>query len=156
MSRLAAVVVAVATVAIALWLLYTPATVAPPSEPERVVAHADVETAPAVPPAVSPASAKLAELRAQSPSVLAGTFVTAIRAAGYLCEDVIGVDQGEPDAPVWRARCPDLRAYLVGVNETGGFTVEPTLDHWDAVTPPAAPPLRGNPPEPLGPREPRR
>lgn len=158
MKRFAALVAAAAGVALALWWLQAPVPEAPP--PGRVLAHADVEPAPspapAAPPAVSPASAKLAELRAMSPSVLGTTFVTAIRGAGYVCEDVTAVDQGEAGAPVWRASCPDFRAYLVGVSEQGAFTVEPTLDHWDAVAPPVVPAPQRNPPDLLGPRDLRR
>ncbi len=159
--RWAAAVVVAVGVAVALWLLRSPAPVPPQAapEPERVLAHADAVPAPLPTPASaeSPANARLAELRAMSDSVLRSTFVVAIRSAGFLCEDVVGVDQGEAGAPVWRARCPDLRAYLVGVNDAGGLSVEPTLDHWDAVAPavmPVVPPR--NPLDLLGPRDPRR
>jgi hypothetical protein len=91
-----------------------------------------------------------------SESVRNSTFVIAIRAAGFVCEDVIGVDQAEAGAPAWRTRCPDLLAYLVRVGDDGGLAVEPTLDHSDSVVPRPIPVPQGNPPDLLGPREPRR
>ena len=155
MKRVAVVlIVAAAAVAGAAWFLREPAAFAPTQAPAREVAHAAIAAAPA--PADSPASRKLDEVRAMSETVRNSTFVIAIRTAGYVCEDVIGVDQAEAGAPAWRARCPDLRAYLLSVGDDGGLGVEPTVDHWDSVVPPFMPVPRGNPPDLLEPREPRR
>jgi hypothetical protein len=155
MKRLAGSVVAAATV-LAAWLWFgRPAPVVAPSPQPLHVSTAEVQAprAPAVTP--SPPSGKLAELRAMSPTFLASTLLIAIRDAGFVCEDVVDVDQSEPDSPVWRAHCRDLKAYLVRVADSGALAVEPTLDHWDAITPPPRMPVA---PEPdiIGPRDPRR
>lgn len=157
MKRVAAALgAAAAIVAAAVWWLQAPHE-APPPEPPRILARAEPRKPPP-PPADSPAARKLAELRAMSESVRNGTFVIAIRAAGFVCEDVTRVDQAEPDAPVWRAHCPDLLAYLVSVRDDGGLAVEPTLDHWDGVPPaiPIRPAPEASPPDLLTPRDPRR
>ena len=158
MRRLAvALGVAAAAVAGVAWWSHEPAEVAALPEQPRVLANAEVAAAqtpaPVFAPADSPASRKLDELRTMSASVRNGTFVIAIRAAGFVCEDVVGVDQAEAGAPAWRARCPDLRAYLLSVAADGGLAVEPTLDHWDAVYPPIVP---LEPPESIAPIVPRR
>jgi hypothetical protein len=157
MKRLAAALaVAAVVVAAAMWWPRAPEERAPAPETQRVLAHADAP--PSTPPAApteSPAARKVAELRALSESVRNSTFVIAIRAAGLVCEDVIGVDQIELGAPAWRARCPDLRAYFVRVTDAGELAVEPALAHFDSVVPAiVAPP--GNPPDLLQPREPQR
>jgi hypothetical protein len=148
------VLAAVAT-GVALWLRAPDEIAAPPKLP-RVLAPAEVRAA--APPAESPAARKLDELNAMSESVRNSTFVIAIRAAGFVCEDVIGVDQAEAGAPAWRARCPDLHAYLVNVRDDGGLGVEPTIDHFDSVAPvfPVRPAPQNGPPDLLGPPDPRR
>ncbi len=152
MKRLAVTLGGVAAVVAGLaWWLREPAWVDTPPERPRVLAHAEV-AASASAPADSPASRKLDELRTMSESVRNSTFVIAIRTAGFVCEDVVGVDQAEAGAPAWRARCPDLRAYLVRVADDGGLAVEPTIDHWDAVFPP----LPVQSPDPIAPIVPRR
>jgi len=67
-----------------------------------------------------------------SQSVRNSTFVIAIRAAGFMCEDVVDVYAGA-DVPAWRARCRDSRAYYVRVADEGELAVEPTLDYFDSV-----------------------
>ncbi len=104
----------------------------------------------------SPASRKLDELRTMSESVRNSTFVIAIRAAGFMCEDVVDVYAGA-DAPAWRARCRDSRAYYVRVADAGELAVEPTLDYFDGVGAPRVVEfddrgLRDRAPEPLEPR----
>ncbi len=132
MKRLAvALGMAAAAMAGAAWWLYEPAEVAATPEPPRVLARAEVPAAPAV-SAGSPATHKLDELRTMSESVRNGTFVIAIRAAGFMCEDVVDVYAGA-DVPVWRARCRDSRAYFVRVADAGELIVEPTLDYFDGV-----------------------
>jgi len=147
--------VAAAAVAGAAWWLHEPAGVATKPEQPRVLAQAEIPSAPAA--AESPASRKLDELRTMSESVRNSTFVIAIRAAGFMCEDVVDVYAGA-DAPAWRARCRDSRAYYVRIADAGELAVEPTLDYFDAVTPRVIDSERGRPdptalpPEPLEPR----
>jgi hypothetical protein len=133
MKRLAvAFGVATAAVAGATWWLREPGETATTPEQPRVLAHAEV---PAAPAPDSPASRKLDELRTMSESVRNSTFVIAIRAAGFMCEDVVDVYAGT-DAPAWRARCRDSRAYYVRVADSGEFAIEPTLDYFDSVIAP--------------------
>jgi hypothetical protein len=134
MKRLAvALGVAAAVVVGAVWWLQESADVETTPEQPRVLAHVEVVAAPA--PADSPASRKLDELRTMSESVRNSTFVIAIRAAGFMCEDVVNVYAGA-DVPTWRARCRDSRAYYVRVADAGALTVEPTLDYFDGVAAP--------------------
>lgn len=159
MKRLAvAVGVAAAALAGAGWWLQRPAEVAFVPEPPRVLAHADVPVAAPL-PADSPASRKLDELRTMSESVRNSTFVIAIRAAGFMCEDVVDV-YAAADAPAWRARCRDSRAYFVRVADAGELAVEPTLDFFDSVAAPVTIDSDRNRPDrtvvPLEPSEPRR
>ena len=131
MKRLAvALGVAAAAVAGVAWWLHEPAEVATTPEQPRVLAHAEVPGAPAS--AESPAGRKVDELRTMSESVRNSTFVIAIRAAGFMCEDVVDVYAGA-DAPAWRARCRDSRAYYVRVADAGELAVEPTLDYFDGI-----------------------
>jgi hypothetical protein len=131
MKRLAVAlgVAAAAVAGVAGWL-HEPAEVATTSEQPRVLAQAEVPSAPAA--AESPASRKRDELRTLSESVRNSTFVIAIRAAGYMCEDIVDVYAGA-DVPAWRARCRDSRAYYVRVADAGELAVEPTLDYFDGV-----------------------
>jgi hypothetical protein len=133
MKRLAVALGVAAVVAGVAWWLHEPAEVAPRPEGPRVLAHAEVPSAPVS--AESPASRKLDELRTMSESVRNGTFVIAIRAAGFMCEDVVDV-YASADVPAWRARCRDSRAYYVHVADAGELAVEPTLDYFDSVVAP--------------------
>jgi hypothetical protein len=160
MKRLAVAlgVAAAAVAGVAWWPRQPPAVATAPEQP-RVLARAEAAPAAAPAPADSPASRKLDELRTMSESVRNSTFVIAIRAAGFMCEDVVDVYAGA-DAPAWRARCRDSRAYYVHVADAGDLAVEPTLDYFDGVgAPPRAidsergrPDPTGLPPEPLEPR----
>jgi hypothetical protein len=152
MKRLAAAFgTAAAVVAGAVWWLHEPADVAAPPEPTRVLAHADVPAAS--PPQDSPAKRKLDELNALSESVRNSTFVIAIRAAGFVCEDVVDVYVGV-DVSTWRARCRDSRAYYIRVADAGDLAVEPTLDYFDGVAPGAVEYKdRGRPDRPVVPPE---
>jgi hypothetical protein len=157
MKRLAvALGVAAAVAAGVVWWPRGPAEVATTPERPRVLARAEAAPAPA--PADSPASRKLDELRTMSESVRNSTFVIAIRAAGFMCEDVVDVYAGA-DVPAWRARCRDSRAYFVRVADAGALIVEPTLDYFDSVVAPGAidsdrgrPDRTTGPPERLEPR----
>jgi hypothetical protein len=144
MKRAASIVVPTVTALVAIvWLIRRTPVVPPAPPPLRVSAAQDA--APAAPaPTGSPASSKLAELRAMSPTFLGSTLLIAIRDAGFVCDEVVDVDQSEPDSPVWRAHCRDLRAYLVRVASSGALAVEPTVAIWDGNFPR---PLPERPPE---------
>jgi ABC-type amino acid transport substrate-binding protein len=154
MKRLAGVIAAAIVLAAWVWFGREAPVVAPSLQPLQVsTAEPQAPRAPAA--TTSSLNRKLAELRAMSPTFLASTLLIAIRDAGFVCEDVVNVDQSGPDSPVWRAHCRDLKAYLVRVADSGALAVEPTLDQWDAVTPPPQMPVA--PPSDLtGPRNPRR
>jgi len=159
MKRLAAAFGVAVAVGGTVWLAHEPAEVAPRPERPRVLADAAVPAAPPLPSA-SPARRKLDELRTMSESVRNSTFVIAIRAAGFMCEDVVDVYAGA-DVPAWRARCRDSRAYYLRVADAGELAVEPTLDYFDSVVPSRSvePGDRGLPdraPVPLDRFEPRR
>ena len=144
---------AAAAVAGAAWWLQGPAEVATTPERPRVLARAETAPAAALVPADSPANRKLDELRTMSESVRNSTFVMAIRTAGFMCEDVVDA-YGGADAPAWRARCRDSRAYFVRVADAGDLVVEPTLDYFDSVAaPPAIDSDRGRPDQTTGPPE---
>ena len=92
MKRLAvALLVAAAAVAGVAWWPREPAEVATTPERPRVLARAEAAPAAAPTPAGSPAGVKLDELRTMSESVRNSTFVIAIRAAGFMCEDVVDI-----------------------------------------------------------------
>jgi hypothetical protein len=154
MKRLAvALGVAAAVAAGVAWWPQGPAEVATIPERPRVLARAEAEPAAALALPDSPASRKLDELRTMSESVRNSTFVIAIRAAGFMCEDVVDV-YGGADVPAWRARCRDSRAYFVRVADAGELAVEPTLDYFDSVAaPPAIDTDRGRPDRTTGPPE---
>jgi hypothetical protein len=158
MKKLAGVVAAVAIVLAAkVWLGRDRPVVAPAQAPPSVSAPHDrvPAAAPEPVPATSPASRKLAELRGMSPTFLGSTLLIAIRDAGFVCDDVVGVEQIDPDSSAWRARCRDLMAYIVRVTGSGALAVEPTLDYFDAIAP-SRPIPDAPPPDVTGPRNPRR
>jgi hypothetical protein len=145
MKRLALSLTAVAVVLVGLVLVLrrpAPDVAAPPA---REAAGRNEVVVAAAAPTATPASRKLAELRAMSPTFLGSTLLIAIRNAGFVCDEVVGVDQSEPDSPVWRARCRDLQAYLVRVVSSGALAVEPTVAIWDGNFPPR--PLPERPPQ---------
>jgi hypothetical protein len=149
MKRLALSLTAVAVVLVGLVLVLrrpAPDVAAPPA---REAAGRNEVVVAAAAPTATPASRELAELRAMSPTFLGSTLLIAIRNAGFVCDEVVGVDQSEPDSPVWRARCRDLQAYLVRVVSSGALAVEPTVAIWDGVVPlplPQRPPQDSNDP----------
>ncbi len=154
MKRLAvALGVAAAAVAGVAWWPHEPAEVAAAPEQPRMLANVEAAAAHTPAPADSPANRKLEELRTMSESVRNGTFVIAIRAAGFVCEDVVDI-YGGADVPAWRARCRNSRAYFVRVADAGDLAVEPTLDYFDSVAaPPAIDSDRGRPDQTTGPPE---
>jgi hypothetical protein len=161
MKRLAVALGVAAAGAGVAWWLREPAEVVPAASPERPrpVASAESAAPPLPAPLASLASRKLEELQAMSESVRNSTFVVAIRAAGFMCEDVVDVLAGT-DVPAWRARCRDNHAYYLRVADAGDLEVEPTLDYFDSVgTPRTVEPDNRRPDRttvPLEPTEPRR
>jgi hypothetical protein len=112
-----------------------PAVPAPDIEPS-------VATRPAVP--VERSSSTIgAELQAMSETFRNTTFLIAIRDAGFVCEDVVEARLSGTDSAAWRARCRDLRAYLLGIDSAGALHVEPTADYWDGLYPPRIEPNDG-------------
>jgi hypothetical protein len=98
-----------------------------PTEPVRV--------ANAGAPAESPAVIKLRELRAMSETYRNTTFVIAIREAGYICHQLLGVHGGVDDAMAWTAACSDMFAYTVRIASSGALAVEPLATYFDGVGP---------------------
>lgn len=103
-----------------------------PTEPVRV-ASAD-------PVAEPPAIITLRELRAMSETYRNTTFVIAIRDAGYVCHELLGVHGGVDSALAWTAACSDMLAYTVRVADSGSLTVEPLASYLDGVAPGAEQP----------------
>jgi hypothetical protein len=100
---------------------------APPLEPIRV--------ASAEPVAEPPAIIKLRELREMSETYRNTTFVIAIRDAGYVCHELLGVHGGVDSALAWTAACSDMLAYTVRIADTGSLAVEPLATYLDGVFP---------------------
>lgn len=100
---------------------------ASPAEPVRVVS--------AAPAAEQPAMIKLRELRAMSETYRNTTFVIAIRDAGYVCHELLGVHGGVDSALAWTAACSDMLAYTVRVADSGSLAVEPLASYLDGVGP---------------------
>lgn len=108
-----------------------PSTVAVPTPPE--------------PPRTEPiGQARVEELRALSETYRATTFLTAIRAAGYVCYELTGVYGGLNDSATWTVNCADMLAYTIRVDAGGGLVIEPTAQYLDSP----ATPRDGRPPEP--------
>ena len=89
---------------------------------------------PPLPPALltAAATAKVDELNISSETFRNTSFVIAIRRAGFVCDDVANVYQGDAASGTWRVSCRDMRAYTVGVADDGLLAVEPVLHYFDA------------------------
>jgi len=110
--------------------------VAPPSTPstERTVRdEPSSENAPTE--LVGAAAVKLRELQALSETFRNTTFLIAIRDAGFVCRDLLGVYGGVGNSATWTATCRDLLSYTVRVADSGALAVEPMLQYWDGVGP---------------------
>jgi len=86
----------------------------------------------AVPPPTAAAAAKIDELNASSETFRNTTFVIAIRGAGFFCDDVVHVYQGDTGVGKWLVTCRDMRAYTIGVSDDGGLGVQPVMNYFDA------------------------
>jgi hypothetical protein len=134
-----------------------------PREPVAVPAEEPVRVASADPVAEPPAMIKLRELQAMSETYRNTTFVIAIRDAGYVCHELLGVHGGVDSALAWTAACSDMLAYTVRVADSGSLAVEPLASYLDGVTPSAEQPRQRldqqrqfQPPQPIPLPEPRR
>jgi len=107
------------------------------SEPPPV-ATLETEGGGANEPAAAPAAltatatAKIDELNASSETFRNTTFVIAIRGAGFFCDDVVHVYQGDIGVGKWLVTCRDMRAYTIGVSDDGGLGVQPVMNYFDA------------------------
>jgi hypothetical protein len=95
---------------------------------------------------VGAAAVKLRELQALSETFRNTTFLIAIRDAGYVCHELIGIYGGIDNSATWTATCRDMLAYTVRVADSGVLAVEPMLQYWDGVGPA---PVEREFPEPL-------
>jgi len=73
------------------------------------------------------------ELRGMSQSFRNGSFLIAIRRAGFFCEDVVSAV--ETTNGTWVASCADLLGYKVGVLGGDRFDVHPITHYFDGITP---------------------
>jgi hypothetical protein len=116
--------------------------------------HSPPALARAEPPLQEPllrepaALARVEELRALSETYRGTTFLTAIRAAGFVCYELTGVYGGINDSATWTVNCADMLAYTVRVDAAGELAVEPTAQYLDSLAPA---PRDGRPPEPTSP-----
>jgi hypothetical protein len=110
-----------------------------PDPPPTATPRTDIASTdePAVVPATptAAATAKIDELNASSETFRNTTFVVAIRGAGFFCDDVADVYQGDTGSGTWRVSCRDMRAYTIGVGDDGALGVEPVLHLFDAPRP---------------------
>jgi hypothetical protein len=81
----------------------------------------------------SPATATLRELDAMSETFRNTTFLIAIRDAGFLCAELLGVYGGVNDSATWTASCSQMLAYTVRVADDGALGIEPLLEHMDSL-----------------------
>jgi hypothetical protein len=153
---LRALLVACCAVAAFAWLLWRTSDrgAAPATPPGRVaVEDRRLAVVEEPPPPQHPASARaraVEELRAMSETFRNTTLLIAIRDGGFVCEDVIDAIQTAVDAAAWLARCRDLHAYQVGVDERGALYAEPVVEYFDQLAPQ---PVQGNGPGVSGPFE---
>lgn len=150
-------VVAVAAVAVAAGLVMLgrspPTQQAPPAAEAAAAPVAQLEQPPSARDAPAahetPAAAKLHELNAMSETFRNTTFLIEIRAAGFVCAELLGVYGGANDSTTWTATCSAMLAYTVGVTSTGALHIEPILQYLDGVprVPPIAPGRELLPPE---------
>jgi len=78
------------------------------------------------------ATATVDELTTSSETFRNTSFVMAIRHAGFVCDDVADVYQGDIASGTWRVSCRDMRAYTIDVAVDGVLAVEPVLHYFDA------------------------
>lgn len=81
----------------------------------------------------SAATARLRDLNQMSETFRNTTFLIAIRDAGFVCNELLGVYGGVNDSTTWTASCSDMLAYTVRVAQSGGLGIEPVLQHLDRL-----------------------
>ena len=96
----------------------------PTTEPPRL--GGDSGPAP-----VQGGAADRAAVREMSQTFRHSTFLVAIRAAGFYCDDVVAAH--ESDDGVWAASCRDLKGYKVSVEALDRLRVEPIPHYVDAA-----------------------
>jgi hypothetical protein len=153
--------VTAAVAAAAFWLARGGQEPQPTATPNRAdgPATGDATRAAAVEPRPVPAEGaaaeKLRELQASSETFRNTTFLIAIRDAGFVCAELLGVYGGVNNSQTWTATCADMLAYTVSVTDDGSIGVDPMLLHLDSTPP--RPPVEGgrNAPPRVIPLEPR-
>jgi hypothetical protein len=110
-----------------------PVEVAPPPAHEGLAAPAAAE--PAAAPSETPAAAKQRELEAMSETFRNTTFLIAIRAAGFVCHELLRVVGGLDGSSKWLASCSEMQTYTIGVASDGTLHVEPMLQYFDGIAP---------------------
>lgn len=115
---------------------------APGTDPPAALAAFDdgpPVTTTLAPPREPLALARLAELRALSETYRNTTFLTAIRAGGFVCYELGSVYGGLNDSTTWTVNCADMLAYTVRVDAAGQLVVEPTAQYLDRLPPTTRP-----------------
>jgi hypothetical protein len=123
------------------------------SVPSPASVTAEAPSADAKKPLVAP-NRDGARLREMSQSFRNSTFLIAIRAAGFYCEDVAAAH--ETGDGIWIARCTDVREYKVSARQSAELSVEPI--YFDAPIQNERLQLqleRDLPPQPLEPERPK-
>jgi hypothetical protein len=82
-------------------------------------------------PPVQRGGADRVAVREMSQTFRHGTFLIAIRAAGFYCDDVVAAH--ESDDGVWAASCKDLQGYKISVEALDRLGVEPIPHYVDAA-----------------------
>jgi hypothetical protein len=100
---------------------------------------ADLDAVATPASADSVAEAKVRELEAMSETFRNTTFLIAIRDAGFVCNELLRVYGGVDSSAKWMATCSEMLAYTVAVARDGTLRVEPFLQYFDGVAPPAQP-----------------
>ena len=146
--------------AAALWLALRGGDAVDSVDADAAAAVEEISLAAPVAPAASTlpvtsnaAAERVRELQGLSETFRNTTFLIAIRDAGYVCNELLGVYGGFNNSHTWTATCADMLAYTVSVADDGALAVDPMLQHLDGVPrrPMENPPRRVVPP-PLTPR----
>jgi hypothetical protein len=110
-----------------------PASIPSSLEPSDIAVRPT--SAPSSDSAESAATVRLRELEQMSETFRNTTFLIAIRDAGFVCNELLGVYGGVNDSTTWTASCSEMLAYTVRVANNGGLGIEPALQHVDSVAP---------------------
>ena len=125
---------------------------APQGRPDRVeprvsavvrAVSAGGETRPAADSGPSREEAAATEIRNTSLTFRNGTFLIAIRRAGFYCDDVVAAHESVDG--VWVASCADRSGYTLSVRDVNEFDVLPIRHYFDGLAPSPSPRLRDDP-----------